>query len=352
MFDLMIVYHGWPSFRNVFESLIPLAYLVEVVPIEKMDVLSWWYISEAPNTMNVSYAFYFLEESDAKIIAKMVGGTFFGNSLATEILNYWDDDDVDLSVYDISYTYVELEETPTWGQWELAFLSAGVFILTLVCMVLLIALIREYHKKKFREACMQSVGSHDDLLRSSPRNKVGDYQFESITPAMSSALDVSAQSTSHLSTSHLEIPGPSPAISEIKETDEDDLKDVPLEPGEHKVDRINLFKPNPKIGKHSRRATVGTHTRGSIHDAAQRRPHMRSMSYADPRNARRTTMGGRVTSTEVRDLERMRRKTVFKEMRKKSSPKKAVNFDFLSIKEDSVGDVNVPVRPLQALSPS
>jgi len=339
MFDLMIVYHGWPTTRNVFESLNPLAYLLEVVPIDRIDVLSWWYISEAPNIMNVTYALYLLEESDEKIVAEMVGGTFFGNSLATAILDYWDDDDVSLSVNDISYTYVELEETPTWGQWELAGLSAGVFILTLVCMVLLIALMREYFKKKYREACMQSVGSHDDLLRSSPRNKCGDYQFESITPMMSSEVAESA--------SHLEVPGPSPAISEIKETDEADLaEDVPLEPGECKVDRshTNLFKPNPNIGKHSRRATVGTRSRGSVHDAAERRSHLRSMSYADPRHARRSTMSGRVTSSEVRDLERMRRKTVFKEMRKKSSPQKAVDLDFP--KEDSAGNVNVPIRTL------
>lgn len=335
VFTFIIIYHGWPPSRNVFESLSPMAALLEVVELDQMDILSSWYISTEPYEMNVTYAFYLPSDIIEAEVAGTVGGAFFTTMLANEILEYWEDETVALSVDDVSFTYVEQEQEPSWGQWELAGLSLGIFLLTLVTIVMLLALVREHFKKAYKRASKLSR-SQENLLNSSPRQNWNDETITSIpiNVELNGTVD-----TLHLTAPDIGVPQDTPGSEENS-----DLVEVSLEEGEHKVERKSVFTDN--VNRHARRRTYGhkqSHQLYNIHGPNTNRTarnHLRSRSYADPG-------GRRQTATEVRDSSRERRKTVLRNMR--HSPKKFQVFQYPQ--GDENGEVNVTVRTRMSVFP-
>jgi len=302
------------------------------VELQRMDILSSWYVSTEPYVMNATYALYLESESIEEEVAGTVGGAFFTTMLATKILEFWEDDDVDLRVDDVRFTYVEKEKEPSMGQWELAFLSLGIFLLSLATIVILLAVIREHYKKEYKQASkLSDTKSNQNLLHGSPRRNWDDDTIM-IFPA-----------GVELNGSVNDIPVPVavvPPDTAGVEENSSELIEILLEEGEHKVDRKSVFTDN--VSKHARRRTYGvTKSKNvyNIHDPndTQRsvRTHLRCRSYAEGRSRRQT-------ATDVRDLSRERRKTVLRNMKLKNSPKKAQVFEYPKV--DEHGEVNITVR--------
>jgi len=248
----------------------------------------------------------------------------FSSSLAAEILDYWNDEDVALSVHEVSSSYVQEELELAWGQWEVGFLSFGIFILCVVLVVLLVARIREYYKMKFKRELERE--SKEGLLTDN-----GTYQQEKMDRKISLEKFPSADSLHESVISRSE----TPHDAEYN-TDDIEAKGEAEDVFVPRKSSAGIFATRPT---HVRALTFDDTMRSTTYNIHDEHPPTTRMSVANHLRSKSSADAGMRKSTFVREAHRQRRKTVLKNMKARNSPRKTVKH----VVADQDGDVRVQV---------
>jgi len=323
---LSIVFHGWPPSRNVFESLYPLASLIEIVLLDQMDIKLWNYTNTEPYIMNVTYEFFLLSWSIEKEVVDLVNGVMFANMLATEILDYWNDDYVSLTVQDYIIRSSALISDTIMAPWTIGLLSFGIFIFCNAGIVMIAALYREKKKNEFKTQQMILTGgvrsrrSTIGLLNSSPREEWGSglISIERFgTPQSLSGFVYNQRETQRTSAAVEILEKNNPVAVDIEEGD--------LKCDNHRKSTKDFTTVKLKSSEDFRRSTHHHDSLGSLSPYA---------SFSGrPRK-----------STFVRDESRALRKSVFQLMKHKSNSSKASIVVPPSFDQDGDVSVNVSTR--------
>jgi len=344
LLSLSIIYQGWPPSRNVFESLYPLASLIEIVSLDQMDVKLWNYTNTEPYIMNVTYDFFLLSWSIEKEVVDLVDELMFADMLVTEILDYWNDDYVSLTVQDLVIRSSALISDTIMAPWTLGLITFGIFISCNAGIVILIALFREKKKKEFKLQQISLTGVRNRrstiaLLNSSPREEwdsglISIERFGSVNNLPG-----------------FEFNGPEiPSTCEMGEKHEEnfpiavDIEEGDINYNDHRKSVKNFTTVSLKSP--DRRSTYNTH------DDCGSLGSLSPMVSFRGRPSSKSSLSGRTRkSTYIRDESRALRKSVFNLMKHQSSSSK-VSLVVHSPRLDQDGDVNVNVTTRLSAYPS